>query len=52
MSRKLLLIKFRLKTKIKQGNIVLTTHRLIFFKNGQGLDIPLCYVDSLNPTVS
>lgn len=48
----LTLCVFRLGEKIKNGNLVLTTHRILFFKSDWGLEVPLCYITSHAKLVS
>ena len=38
------------KHKIKEGNLLLTTHRIIFFKGSWGLELPLHYVGTFEKT--
>ena len=38
------------KHKIKEGNVLLTTHRIIFFKGSWALEIPLHYVGTFEKT--
>jgi hypothetical protein len=41
-----------LKLKLSKGNILLTTHRVIFYKENQGVELPLHYIKAIEKTVS
>ena len=43
---------FRQGVHIEGGSVILTTYRVVYMKDGKGIEMPLCYVTNVEKSVS